>query len=426
MFTVLKKIWSTNTWQQRLIFWMGAVFIGIFISLMTKLSEWAGDTFVIFFRQYPELVFLIAPLGMGLTRWLTYFFFPNCEGSGVPQVKIALEINDDLDKRYQFLSLKMILGKMLLPIMGLFSGASVGFGGPAIQVGASVMTLLGKTVKSPAHYMEKGLILAGSAAGFAAMFSAPLAGIIFAIEEMGRSLEARISSLVLTTIILAGITAYALLDSHTYFNSRDLLMPWGKAWLAVPLCGIVGGVMGGVFSRVILTAAILVKRNKESVVLVAMVCGFYIATLAYITDGETLGTGYQQTKQILEGDTSMQPMYPFLRMLTVVVTAISGIPSGIFVPSISVGAGLGLDLAQWFPIAPMSAMILLTITAYFSGMLQSPITAFVMVMEISDSHGIMFALMASALIASATSHLINPVPLYRALCNNIQNVNSSR
>jgi H+/Cl- antiporter ClcA len=78
------------------------------------------------------------------------------------------------------------------------------------------MASLGKAVKFPPHYMERGFILAGSAAGFAAMFSAPLAGIIFAIEEMGRALEEKISSLVLTAIVFSGVTAYALLNNYIF------------------------------------------------------------------------------------------------------------------------------------------------------------------------------------------------------------------
>lgn len=78
--------------------------------------------------------------------------------------------------------------------MGLLSGGSIGLGGPSVQIGASIMASLGKAVRFPPLYLEKGLILAGSAAGF----SAPLAGIVFAIEEMGRALEEKISSLVLS------------------------------------------------------------------------------------------------------------------------------------------------------------------------------------------------------------------------------------
>ena len=98
-----------------------------------------------------------------------------------------------------------------------------------MHVGASIMLSLGRAIKFPPHYMEKGLILAGSEAGFAAMFSTPLAGIMFAIEEMGRTLEERISSLVITAIIFSGITAYALLNSYIYFEDESLIMPWGQS-----------------------------------------------------------------------------------------------------------------------------------------------------------------------------------------------------
>ncbi len=86
-------------------------------------------------------------------------------------------------------------------------------------------------------------------------------------------------------------------------------------------------------------------------------------------------------------------------------------------PSIATGAGFGVNLANWFPIAPAPAMILLTMTAYFSGMLQSPLTSFVIVMEMTGSHEILIPLMATSFFATGTSKLINPLPLYRALCN---------
>jgi H+/Cl- antiporter ClcA len=113
----------------------------------------------------------------------------------------------------------------------------------------------------------------------------------------------------------------------------------------------------------------------------------------------------------------MDPFFPFYKMLATCATFFSGIPSGIFVPSIATGAGFGANLANWFPVAPASAMILLTMTAYFSGMLQSPLTSFVIVMEMTGSHEILIPLMATAFFATGTSKLINPVPLYRALCD---------
>ena len=411
------SLFSLSEWKQRLVFWLGAIFVGLLIVAMTLLSEWAGETYRSLSQQFFWFNFIIAPIGLSLTAWITFRFFPGSERSGIPQVKTALEITGNLEDRKRLISLKIAFGKMLLPIMGLLSGASVGFGGPAVHVGASFMASLGKAVKFPPHYMEKGLILAGSAAGFAAMFSAPLAGIIFAIEEMGRALEEKISSLVLTAIIFSGVTAYALLNNYIFFNDKSFIMPWGESWLAIPLCGIAGGFLGGVFSKIIIRGGRFLKRTGLNIVVIAFVSGGVIAIIGYYSNGDSFGTGYSQAKSILTNSATMDPLFPVYKMLATCATFFSGIPSGIFVPSIATGAGFGVNLAHWFPVAPASAMILLTITAYFSGMLQSPLTSFVIVMEMTGSHEILIPLMATAFFATGTSKLINPTPLYRALCN---------
>ncbi|MFK5947452.1 MAG: chloride channel protein [Methylococcales bacterium] len=417
MHTQFSTFFSIISWKQRIVFWGGAIFVGILIVAMTLLSEWAAETYRLLSQQYFWFNFLVAPLGLSFTAWLTFRFFPGSERSGIPQVKTALEITGNLEDRNRLISLRIAFGKMLLPIMGLLSGASVGFGGPAVHVGASFMASLGKAVKFPSHYMEKGLILAGSAAGFAAMFSAPLAGIIFAIEEMGRALEEKISSLVLTAIVFSGVTAYAILNNYIYFNDKSFIMPWGTNWFAIPICGIAGGFCGGVFSKIIIRGGRFLKKTGLPIVLIAFVSGGVIAILGYYSNGDSFGTGYAQTKVILTSTTAMDPWFPLYKMLASCATFFSGIPSGIFVPSIATGAGLGVDLAHWFPVAPVSAMILLTMTAYFSGMLQSPLTSFVIVMEMTGSHEILIPLMATAFFATGTSKLINPTPLYRALCN---------
>ncbi|MGR9115643.1 MAG: chloride channel protein [Gammaproteobacteria bacterium] len=408
---------SITAWKQRLAFWSGAILIGLVIVLMTWLSEWASTSYRTLTNLYPWSSFVIAPLGLGITAWITFRFFPGTERSGIPQVKTALAITQNFEDRTRLISFRIALGKMLLPIMGLLSGASVGFGGPAVHVGASLMASLGKAVRFPPNYMEKGLIMAGSAAGFAAMFSAPLTGIIFAIEEMGRALEEQISSLVLTAIVLSGVTAYAIMGSYIFFDANSLIMPWGRSWLAIPLCGIIGGFFGALFSRIIITISRLIGKTRLSPVLIAILCGCVIAALAYSSEGDSVGTGYQQTLAILNTPDSIDPLFPVYKMLATLATFFSGIPAGIFVPSIATGAGFGANLAHWFPIAPVLVMMLLTITAYFSGMLQSPLTSFVIVMEMTNSNEILIPLMATAFFATGTSKLINPVPLYRSLCD---------
>ena len=97
------------------------------------------------------------------------------------------------------------------------------------------------------------------------------------------------------------------------------------------------------------------------------------------------------------------------------VSYVSGIPGGLFSPSLAVGAGLGANLALVLPYAPAAAVALLGMVAYFAGVVQAPITAFVIVMEMTDNHDMLLPLMATSLIATGISRLICNEPLYRAL-----------
>lgn len=149
------------------------------------------------------------------------------------------------------MSLRIAAGKMILTLFGLLCGASIGREGPTVQVGASVMFAIGRV--SPRR--QPGLILAGAAAGVAAAFNTPLAGIVFGIEEMSRAFETRTSSLIIAAVIAAGLTSLALAGNYAYFGSSVTSLARGTDWLAVPLCGVVGGLAGGLFSRIVIATA---------------------------------------------------------------------------------------------------------------------------------------------------------------------------
>ncbi len=414
--TPAASLFSASVWKQRLVFWSGAILVGLFISALTLISEQAVAEFRALSTQNPWLVFVICPFGLAAVVWMTERWFSGAERSGVPQVKAALAIHHNLALRSRFVSFKIALGKVILTNLGLLSGASAGLGGPAIQIGASIMTSLGKAARFPSHYLERGFILAGSAAGFAALFSAPLAGIIFAIEELGHSMEEKIGSLVLTAIIFSGMTAFVVLDHYIFLESSQAVLPKGSSWLVVPLCGVAGGLMGGLFSRIFLSSArILAAISPRQRLLLAMACGVGLAAIGTYSSGATFGTGYPMLKRILTDPATMPVDFPFLKMLATYWTALCGVPAGLFVPSLSVGAGLGADLHGWLPLAAPLTMILLTMTAYFSGMLQSPMTAFVLVMEMTDTHELLLPLITASFIASGTARLLNPAPLYTTM-----------
>ncbi|HZE46958.1 MAG TPA: chloride channel protein, partial [Xanthobacteraceae bacterium] len=118
--------------------------------------------------------------------------------------------------------------------------------------------------------------------------------------------------------------------------------------------------------------------------------------------------------------------FGLIKLVATVCSAISGIPGGIFAPSLAIGAGLGVDAAQLFPGAPLGAIILLGMVSYFAGVVQAPITAFVIVSEMTDNHTMMVPLMAASVIAHATSRLVCPEGVYHALARNFLAPHPSR
>ncbi|XSG85491.1 MAG: chloride channel protein [Methylohalobius sp. ZOD2] len=418
---------SAGAMKQRIVFWSGTILVGLCISALSLLSEQTAAEFRQFVHHWPWTVFLVCPLGMAAIVGVMEYWFPGSERSGVPQVKAALSIQDDLTLRGRLVSLRIAAGKVILTNLSLLAGASAGLGGPAIQIGASIMTSLGRLARFPPHYLERGFILAGSAAGFAALFSAPLAGIMFAIEELGRSLEERIESLVLTAIIFAGITAYVILNQYVFLDTAEVQLMDLRNWWAIPVCGVLGGFCGGMFSWLLIQSYRRIARlGRWRQIGLALACGLVVAGLGYASQDLTFGTGYPMLKQILTHPENMPPLYPLQKGIAVFATALSGVPAGLFVPSLTVGAGLGADLSHWLPLTGPLVMILLTMTAYFSGILRSPMTAFVLVMEITDTHNLLLPMMATAFIAAGTSHLLNPVSLYQALTENYAQESSPR
>src|ERR1700750_416856 len=283
-------------WRRRVIFLAGGIAVGAAAVVLAQVSDWAQIAFGAALAKSRYASFVITPLGFALSVFLTIRYFPNSQGSGIPQAIAARQLTDQ-EARGRLVSMQIAIGKVLLTVLGLLCGASVGREGPTVQVGASIMFAIGRM--SPRR--QPGLILAGAAAGVAAAFNTPLAGIVFGIEEMSRAFETRTSSLVIGTVIAAGLTSLALMGNYAYFGSTPTALHNGIDWLAVPVCGIIGGAMGGLFSRIVIVMARglahpAIGALKRRPMLFASLCGLAVA-LCGLASGDTVyGTGYAQVK----------------------------------------------------------------------------------------------------------------------------------
>jgi H+/Cl- antiporter ClcA len=410
---------SPRLWLRRLVFWIGAVLVAAVAIGFAQAANYAAALFVGVETGRPWLAFIIAPVGLMFCFMLTQRVFPGAQGSGIPQTIAALHMHDPR-KVDRVLSLRIAAGKIALTLLGLASGASIGREGPTVQVGAAIMHALGQLLRLPRIELRRALVLAGGAAGVSAAFNTPLAGIVFAIEELSHSFEARTSGTVFTAVIIAGATTLGLVGNYTYFGQTSAELANGPAWIAVVLCSLIGGVAGGLFSRLLVLAAHGLPGRAGALVMrspvgFAALCGLLLAVLGTLSHGQTYGTGYEQARSLIEGHAILSPLYALLKLAATVVSYVSGIPGGIFAPSLSIGAGLGAMLSPLVPAAPVGAMVLLGMAAYFSAVVQAPITATVIVMEMTDNQRVTIPLMATAFLAFAVSRLICRRPLYGAL-----------
>jgi H+/Cl- antiporter ClcA len=415
--TVVRR--ARRLWRQFGIFWLGAIAVGLVAVLYARLIDWGYAAFNTMQHRHVWLPLLVTPAVAALSVWLTRQFFRGAEGSGIPQVIATLHTNTG-ETGARLLTFRILLGKIAVSFLAILGGFTIGREGPTVQVGAALMFNLRRLYPRSNRHIERQLVLAGAAAGLSAAFNTPLAGIVFAIEELTRSFEARASGVLITAIIIAGVIALGLNGNYTYFGTIQIGARFPDALaLAVVLTAIVTGIAGGIFGWLLLNTgrwipAPLRTLHGERPVAFAAMCGLVIAVIGLISGGTTFGSGYAEARGLLDGTEHLSMFYPLLKMASMVGSYLPGIPGGIFAPSLSIGAGFGNVLHMVFGNMELQMLIALAMVGYLAAVTQSPITSFVIVMEMINGHALVISLMATALISSRVSRFFAP-PLYETL-----------
>jgi H+/Cl- antiporter ClcA len=409
---------SLRRWRKRGLLVGAALLAGLIAILFAIGAELAISAHASMMSASPWLTLIIAPLGFAAMTWIARRFIPGTQGSGIPQA-IAASLSDDGRVRRKLLSFKIAIAKVFLTLGGLLSGGSIGREGPSVQIGASIMHMLAGRRKNRIA-SPRDLIVAGSGAGIAAAFNTPLGGIMFAIEEMCRYRAFQANSTTLTSVIFAGLISLGVLGTYTYFGRSPASLDWPGGIWPVLACGVVGGLFGGLFSRGLIASSRglpgkLGTLSTNRPVLFAAGCGLGTAVVGLATGGLTYGTGYDETKAALEGSTQLPFYFVLAKMLVIWFAFLSRIPGGVFAPSLAVGAGLGANIALVLPPEQSAAILTLGMVAFLAAMTQTPITSFVIVMEMTANHQMLLPLMATAVIAHGISRSVSPVPLYQAL-----------
>lgn len=396
-----------------------AVGVGILVGLVTVAFILVTGRLAA--RMYPAGVagwrrIFIPTLGSLFTGFLLAKYFPFARGSGVPQAKFALMVNDG------FIRFRTVAGKLLCCSISLASGIALGREGPSVQVGAGIASMLGRNL-GLSRKQVKALLPVGCAAALAAAFNTPIAAVIFTLEEIMGDMHAS----VLGTAALGSASSWMVLH---YFLGDDPLFHVPAYRLVHPTELIVYsvlGVLGGLGSVAFVKSLLglrerFLRMPRRTVWLQPAVGGLTVGLMGYFLPN-VMGVGYDFVDRVLNGDAVLKTV-ALLAVLKIVATATSyasGNAGGIFGPSLFVGAMIGAFTGgiahTLFPgsTAGPGAYALVGMGTAFAGILRTPFTSVLMIFELTRDYAIIVPLMISNTLAYVISEKFQHLPIYQAL-----------
>lgn len=423
-----EALFSGRAWMSRGLFLIAAIATGT-AALLFNLADRASITFRAFLLKGESLwgmevdsglgtgiAMTLSIVGIWLAMTLRDRYFQGTQGTGIPQVMASLDVDADDPLRERMLSWRIAVGKALLLMIGIYAGATIGREGPSVHVGACLIYLMAGWGYFPSWAVQRGLILAGGAAGIAAAFNAPIAGTVFAIEEIGRSFEKKNVGLIMLAVAVASTACWVYLGDYVFYGKLNPSLTSADQWLIIIPVAAIAGFLGGCFSRAVITGTAWVNQTlRRHRMLLPLGLGLALALVGLASGGMSYGSGYDEALAILQHQTEMPFIYPFAKAAGNFISLISGIPGGLFDPTFSVGASLGQLSAPLFPNVDPRAVSMIAMTAYFTGVVRSPITSVVILLEMTTARDMAMPLFVAAVIAYEASKLVCKTPIYEAL-----------
>ncbi len=359
---------------------------------------------------------LVPVLGTLVSGFLLARYFPNARGSGIPQAKFALFIQEG------YISLRTVIGKFLCCSISLASGIALGREGPSVQMGAGIASVLGRRFGlSKANV--KALLPVGCSAALAAAFNTPIAAVLFSLEEILGDLHAPVLGSVVLSSATSWMVLHLILGDQPLFHTPawQLVNPLEFAIYAV--LGVVGGLASVCFVKLLLRLRILFRSFPPSTVWLQPVAGGILMGLFGLFVPEVLGVGYDYVDHVLGGDFPVKTvaLLAIMKLIATPACYSSGNAGGIFGPSLFIGAMIGGTVGSiahsslpHFTANP-GAYALVGMGTAFAGIVRTPLTSVIMIFEMTRDYSIIVPLMISNLISFFISQQLQREPIYEAL-----------
>jgi len=367
---------------------------------------------------------ILTPALGGLVAGLAlHYWVPGAVGSGIPQVKFAYA------RHAGRVPMRDAVGKFVLAVIQIGSGASLGREGPTVQICTGITSLLGR-MANVSRQNRRRMASVGVAAGIAAAFNAPIAAVTFTLEEIVGDLDQTMLSGVIVAAALAAVVERSILGQHPVLESqRSYTFGKASSLMSYAVLGLLSAVVSVAFTDSLLEVR---ERFKQLTAVPKWahpaIGGALTGVLAVVgllllkADGIT-GGGYQTLAQSLTGSLTMKVMVGLcvLKLAATVFSYASGGVGGIFAPALFIGGMLGgsvgyLDVAV-FHHSPdeIGAFALVGMGAVFAGIIRAPMTSVLIIFEMTGGYGLILPLMVANMSAYALARYWRHTPIYEAL-----------
>jgi chloride channel protein, CIC family len=359
---------------------------------------------------------LIPIAGTLFAGYLLFRYFPKARGSGIPQTKFALFLQDG------YISLRTVVGKFLCCSITLASGIALGREGPSVQMGAGIASVLGRRFGLSKDRV-KALLPVGCSAALAAAFNTPIAAVLFSLEEILGDLNAPVLGSVVLSSATSWMALHLILGDEPLFHvpAYQLVNPLEFGIYAI--LGVIGGIASVCFVKLLLTLRVWFRRLPPSTIWLQPVAGGLVMGVFALFRPEVLGVGYDYVDRVLGGDFPVKiiALLAVMRIIATPVCYSSGNAGGIFGPSLFIGAMVGGTVGSvahgLLPgvTANPGAYALVGMGTAFAGIVRTPLTSVIMIFEMTRDYSIIVPLMISNTVSFFISQQLQREPIYEAL-----------
>jgi CIC family chloride channel protein len=378
------------------------------------------DALIHWAHHYPRVGVLFpicfGAIGAFLAALLVRRYAPEASGSGIPHLEAVLH-------RYRDLLWERVLAvKFVGGALAIGGGLALGREGPTVQMGGAVGDAVAKWLKAGTRD-RLTLIAAGAGAGLSAAFNAPLAGVMFVLEEVQKDFRQAVFGSVFIAAVVADIVARFASGQLPVFRIPSYPVPDLKVLPAFAVLGILAALLGVAYNRSLIgTLDIAARIPPQWRIFAAGLVGALIGLVAWFSP-QAVGGGHPLAETFLAGHTALAaiPLWFLLRFVLSMASYGTGAPGGIFAPLLVLGALIGLSVGEvthlLFPhLVPEPAIFAVVgMAAYFTAIVRAPLTGIVLIVEMTGNYAQMLPLLVACFFAYIIAEALGEMPIYENL-----------